>query len=606
MEFDLGFGVRGGAAPGRRRSEGEPFRLLLVGDFSGRGAMAGKALPPLRRPLSIDAGDVDQALGRIEVALSFEIPGAAPEVVGFKSMDDFHPDGLFARVRAFEGPRKLRAALASPAPGPDVFAAAEAWLQGLATGPAPGLAEPAAAEVLGPAEATDSTLERLLGQAPARAPGGGGATSVIDGLLAEVVKAHVTPDVGARRTALLSAVDEVLTRWMRTVLAAPHFRALEGRWRGVDRVARTLDTDSELQIALLDADRSELAAALPAPGGDLEASALHRLLVADEARGWSLIAVETSFDRTQGDLSVLAALAAVSARAGAALLADVRVDAPGGDPAFWQALRESPLADRIGLGFPRVLARLPYGKKTDPISAFPFEELPSRAGADPTHRVWGSAAFALAEGLGAAFRADGWEMDPGAAFELDESPRTHLRRRRRIASGPPDRGRRQRARRHRLASAGSDASPPARRPSLRPLPGHLLDRDLARGAVRSLVRRGLAGLTWSPRHGLSAVPGVARLRTSCRRHGSLPVSRFGLLMFGDALASARELRRVLDRAPDRYLPLELPLRRRHGALGVRVWPGPLRTALRGRRGGRRAACPGRDHGRARSAPAGGR
>jgi predicted component of type VI protein secretion system len=424
MEFDLSFGVRGGVARGRRPSDGAPFRLLLVGDFSGRGSRAGEERPPLRRPLVIDAGDLDAGLARLEAALSVEVPGAAPEVARFASTDDFHPDGLFARLAAFETPRGLRAALASPAPGPDTFAAVEAWLQGVGAAPAPAGVEAAlpGATAAAVEQSSDSTLERLLGRGPAPAPAARGASGVINDLIAQVVKPHLTADVGARRAPLLAAVDEVLTRQMRAVLGAPHFRALEGLWRGVDRVARTLDTDAELEIALLDADRAALAAALPAPGGDLEASALHRLLVGDEARGWSLIAVEPSFDRTRGDLSLLAALAALAARAGAALLADVRADAPDGDAAFWQALRESPLADRIGVGFPRVLARLPYGKKADPVSSFPFEELPPGSGADPAHRVWGSAALALAQGLGAAFRGDGWDLDAGGAFEVDELP----------------------------------------------------------------------------------------------------------------------------------------------------------------------------------------
>lgn len=427
MDIDLGFGVRGGAAR-PRRSENAPFRLLLIGDLSGRGARADEGRPPLRRPLVLDAGEVEQAPGRFEVTLSVEVEGAAPEVARFESMDDFHPDRLFARLAAFAVPRQLRAALASPAPSPDTFAAVEAWLQGLAAAPAPAVTAPASAAGPGAAESTEATLERLLGHAPARppgaggVPGAGGATGAINELLAEVVKPHLIPDVGARRMALLSVVDEMLTRQMRALLGTPHFRALEALWRGVDRVARSLDTDTELQIALLDADRAALAGALPPAGGDLEASPLHRLLVADEPHGWSLIAVETPFDRTRGDLSLLASLAAVAARAGAALLADPLAIVPDGDTAFWQALRESPLADRIGLGLPRVLARLPYGKKTDPISSFSFEERPPRAGVDPVHRVWGSAAFALAQGLGAAFRADGWELDPGAAFELDDLP----------------------------------------------------------------------------------------------------------------------------------------------------------------------------------------
>ena len=113
----------------------------------------------------------------------------------------------------------------------------------------------------------------------------------------------------------------------------------------------------------------------------------------------------------------------MAARAGAALLADLAT-VPEGDAAFWQALRESPLANSgIGLGSPRVLARLPHGKKTDPISSFSFEELPPRAGVDPVHRVLGQRRLRAGTGSGRRLprrRLGSWH--PGAAFELDELP----------------------------------------------------------------------------------------------------------------------------------------------------------------------------------------
>ena len=452
MDFELGFAGQGGAGGIPRRQDGAPFRLLLVGDFSGRdGAGAGQPRAPLRRPLAIDSGDVDLALERLEVSLPVQVPGAGAETVRFASLEDFHPDALFGRLAAFEVPRQLRAALAAPSPSPETFTAVEAWLQGLTgtpTASAPAAALPVVDASATPGESTESALERLLGRAPAPASSQnagprGGAAGVVNEFLAGIVRPHVTADVSARRAPLLAALDEALTRQMRAVLSAAPFRALEAAWRGVDRLARAVDTDADLQVALLDAGAVELAAALPAPGHTLEGSALHNLLVADEPRGWSLIAVEASFGRTRAELSVLAALAAVAARAGAALVADARPELAGAatldvlakgpiaapapassdvDGAFWQALRESPLAARIALALPRVLARLPYGKKTDPISSFPFEELPPGAAGQPLHRVWGSAAFALAEGCAGAFRGDGWQMDPGAAFEIDGLP----------------------------------------------------------------------------------------------------------------------------------------------------------------------------------------
>lgn len=180
-----------------------------------------------------------------------------------------------------------------------------------------------------------------------------------------------------------------------------------------------------------------------APDGNPEGSPLHHLLVADDRR-FSLVAVDSAVALTGDDLRLCATLGAVVRRGGGALVAGAAPSLLGcdtlgavADPtlwrspeqtpdgALWHALRESPLAPSIGLALPRVLARLPYGKKLEPIESFPFEEVGLRTGPAPEARVWSPAAFAVAEAYGAAFRAGGWEMDPsGGPFELDNLP-TH-------------------------------------------------------------------------------------------------------------------------------------------------------------------------------------
>jgi type VI secretion system protein ImpC len=451
--LELGFGARG--MPRRRRADGSPFRLLLIGDFSGRAAAGGapdKAITP-GRPLLIDAGNLDRAVAALKVALPIALPGTETEVARFESLDDFHPDALFAKLSLFEAPRKLRAALMAPTPADEEFVAAEQWLREHNSEPAtrpPGSETGAKAppEDTAPAETVDATMERLLGRARVsvsqRVPTG---SEVADTFIASVVRPHIVPDVSARRAVVLAALDEALTRRMRGILSAPRFRALEATWRGVDRLARALDTDADLQIALLDARKEDLASALPALNGDLETSPLHRLIAGDE-RGWSAVAMDFAFDLTLADLHLLAALGAIAVRAGGALLADaapaalgvqtvadlaslrppLSADATGAPLAsvpgveLWDQLRDSPLGRSIALCLPRILMRLPYGKKTDPISSFPFEELPSGAGGHPAHRVWGSAAFGVSEAWGATFREHGWAFDLDSALDLADLP----------------------------------------------------------------------------------------------------------------------------------------------------------------------------------------
>lgn len=462
MDFDFSFG--GGKDGGRRRKghEAEPFRLLLVADFSGRAwkRAAGETLP-LRKPVPVDA----EALDRAFAACGVTIPivgrqGAQP--LALHGVDDLHPDRLLVRTLELGEPLQLRRDLACAAPGTDTFVAAERWLAGqVELAAAPSAAATASVSATAPpraaapaaAESADATLERLLGRSgspasvatPQVTDGGTGAAGAIRSLIEGIIRPHVTLDPGPRRAQLLMAVDEVLTMRLRDVLAAPAFRAVEGAWRGAERVVRTLDTDSELRVALLDACREDLIDALrDGDGGDgggrLESTPLHRLLVADEPR-FSLVAADVTFGLTRADLQLCATLGALVSRGGGALVAGASPSLLGcerlsdvADPSAWrtleglpdttswQALRESRIAGAIGLCLPRVLGRLPYGKRTDPIDAFPFEELGPSAGRAPEHRLWTGAAFAVAEVYGAAFRADGWAMEPGEHLDLDDLP----------------------------------------------------------------------------------------------------------------------------------------------------------------------------------------
>ena len=96
------------------------------------------------------------------------------------------------------------------------------------------------------------------------------------------------------------------------------------------------------------------------------------------------------------------ALAQVAAAAGAPFIAGVGPDplqTPFHDqhPLIqdaWTALQELPAAAYLGLAAPRFLLRMPYGKKTDPIDAFAFEEFTRQGGL--SGMLWGHPALAPA------------------------------------------------------------------------------------------------------------------------------------------------------------------------------------------------------------------
>ena len=76
------------------------------------------------------------------------------------------------------------------------------------------------------------------------------------------------------------------------------------------------------------------------------------------------------------------------------------------DYAAWKSLRDAEDSRYVGLCMPRILSRLPYGAKTDPIDEFAFEEVTD--GHAGEKYAWMSAAYAMAVNVNRAFKEYGW------------------------------------------------------------------------------------------------------------------------------------------------------------------------------------------------------
>jgi type VI secretion system protein ImpC len=231
------------------------------------------------------------------------------------------------------------------------------------------------------------------------------------------VAPHVLPKEDPQVPALMARVDATASELMRAILHHQEFQALEAAWRAVHFLVHGLETNEQLKVFLLDISALELAEDLRNSGG-LEQSALYRLVAARGAPPWALLAGNFSFSQTESDIGTLGRLAQLSRAAGAPFLAEA--NPAQDDPAGWHALRRSPAASWVGLALPRFLLRLPYGKDTDPIESFGFEEMPG----EPVHQeyLWGNPAFGCAYLLGQAFSADGWDLRPGAYQEVEGLP----------------------------------------------------------------------------------------------------------------------------------------------------------------------------------------
>jgi type VI secretion system protein ImpC len=439
LRHDFTFAAPG--AKGQQPIEGKPFRILLIGDFSGRAWRRTKGdVAPLRPPMAVDVESFD----RILAALGPQAPIASgsdeePTAIMMKELDAFHPDALFSGLSTFEALRGIKAKLKA---GGSVDEAADEIKRrlGMPAAPASDKAVSNERPAQEHSEPTGALFERLLGRAPAERPSTEVAPPLVQALLESAARPHIVPNVDVARTTLVKLIDGAITARMREVLGHRDFRALEASWRGARWVAGTLETGGELQVYLFDAAKEDLAEDIRNAPGQLESSLLHRLLVEHEDE-WAAWAVDHTFGAEQGDVALLAAMGALAARTGGVLLGGASPDLFGcsspsevstperWQPAvigsgadFWRELRASPLARHIGLVFPRILLRLPYGKKTDPIDSFAFQEVDEADDADTETRVWGGAALGAAILLGLAFQGSGWDMDRHQELDLDDLP----------------------------------------------------------------------------------------------------------------------------------------------------------------------------------------
>lgn len=443
------------------REPSEAFRILVLGDFSGAGRASGgdgrgaedRAVRSLadRSPIPFDRDDLDRAARALAPAVRLRFPGAdrPTEVVRFESIEDFHPDRLYARLEVFRDLRGLRRRLSSPggaggSGGPDRrTGGGNGGGDGIeadrGTGDAPSAGGGLLDRVVEESSGSNGDEADVIDDPPT-------TSDELDDFVRRIVGPHLVPEPDPERRAALDRLDRTIAETMRAVVHDPGFQALEASWRCAEFMARRIETGRRLKLALLDVSGEELRRDLDADRAP-EASELHRVLVEQAgSRGgdapWSLVVGLHAFGPS--DSEVLGRLATLARAAGAPFVGRATrelagLDVDGGTLAprsgdAWRRLRERPEARWLGLALPRLLLRPPYGEATRPCEAFPFEEAePSRSetasgeeatgGPLPHERyLWGEPACACAVLLARSFAASGWNLRPGAHRDLDRLP----------------------------------------------------------------------------------------------------------------------------------------------------------------------------------------
>jgi type VI secretion system protein ImpC len=368
-----------------------PVRIAMLGDFSG-GSLAGRldTGPALagRKPLKVEFDTLDDAIGRLDITLRLPLgaDGAAVEVP-ITELESFHPDELYRNVELFTALAGLRKRLNTASTYAKAAAEVQEWAD-------PSLLR--ASTISNRTRARGATLAaggrlddfaRLTGR-PSVAER---ADDAVSDLMRSIVGPFVVPQASPQKDALVGAVDHALSDAMRALLHQPDFQNIESLWRGVDFLLRRLETGPRLQVHLFDISAEEFAADLSSVA-DLAESGLYKLLAdqpsQDPDGGYAYIAACYRFDATPPQAELLGRAALVAAHAGASLLTSIDTDVftDRKEPPHklvrqaFGALRELPESSWLGLLGPRFMLRHPYGKKSDPISSFAFEEFSRDAG----------------------------------------------------------------------------------------------------------------------------------------------------------------------------------------------------------------------------------
>jgi type VI secretion system protein ImpC len=427
MNYEVSFGSIK-AQPRTPPAPGQKFRLALFGDFSGR-ANAGKletgAALASRKPIPVDVDNLETVMQRMGVKLALDLAGDGNAVdIAIGEIDDFHPDQLAENVELFESLMTLRKNLSSRAGFDRAAKEVLSWSGELPIPPPP-------RRPRGAAIATDKKLSdfaRLTGRKAASEE----ADQSVDDLLRRIVGPLVQPARDARQEQLVARVDLALTDAMRRVLHHPDFQAAEATWRGVDFLVRRIETGARMQIVLYDVSAEELAADLAATD-QLDRTGLYGMLAEQpllDANQGPLSAVIGlyGFELSPPHADLLGRIAQIAGNAGAPFIAGIgpdgfRIPEHEQPPLIrdaWSALRGLKASAYLGLATPRFLLRMPYGKKSDPIDAFAFEEFSRETGL--SGMLWGHPALIPALLLGLSWAQQGAKIKLGAIMGVGDIP----------------------------------------------------------------------------------------------------------------------------------------------------------------------------------------
>jgi type VI secretion system protein ImpC len=233
---------------------------------------------------------------------------------------------------------------------------------------------------------------------------------------------------------MIARLDEKLSAQMNEVLHAPEFQQLESAWRGLNYLVFNSETDATLKIRVMNVGKMELYRNLKNnyPGARWDQSPLFKAVYESEfgtlgGEPYGALVADFAFSHNAVDVQLLRDLSKIASASLAPLVTGADPNLLGMDSwrdltnprdigklmdtpdyAAWKGLRDSVDSRYVALCMPRVLSRLPYGAKSEPVEEFAFEE--DTDGYKGEKYGWMNAAYVMGTNINRAFKEYGWTV----------------------------------------------------------------------------------------------------------------------------------------------------------------------------------------------------
>jgi type VI secretion system protein ImpC len=242
----------------------------------------------------------------------------------------------------------------------------------------------------------------------------------------KVVKKGVTQTINAR----IAAIDELLSKQLDQILHHEDFQKLEASWRGLHKLVFASETGESMKIRVLNVSKKDLLRDFQA-AAEFTESATWKAVYESEfgtygGDPFGCMVGDYEFDKGTQDVELLQEISQVAAASHAPFISaaspymfgmdsftqmpnprDVAKAFDKGNPenTKWLSLRDSEDSRFLSMVLPHSLRRLPYGRESNEVDAFNYEE---DVTGDHEDYLWGNAAYEYAQVLTAAFARNHW------------------------------------------------------------------------------------------------------------------------------------------------------------------------------------------------------